>query len=603
MVVGLSAVAAEGATSPAATSHYSGSITFAEAPTAPPNYIFPYSSCSYFSVTNLDQFQYLMYRPLFWFGLGSSVDYQPSLSLASEKFAANDRSVTITMKGWKFSNGTVINAESVRFFLNMLKAVPQDYCGYNAGIGIPDQVSSVQYSNAGAGKVILNFKVAVSPAWMLYNYLSFITPMPNTWDVSGAHTARTCATDVYGSAKALADCTAVYNYLNTQSLNNGTWTSSLWQAADSGPWKLSAQDGVGDVTFVPNTKYSGPVKAHLASVHEKAYAMESSEVNDLVSDKIQLGYVDPTDVPGPATTPGGTGPNVSSLSSHYVLTGGIGWQFNYNELNWNVAGGNLLKQQYIREALQYGIPQAAMAKSSSVYKNYATITCSPLPSNLIDPANLVTPPACAYGYSQSAAKSLLAAHGWGASSGGDVCNRPGTSASECGAGISGGDHLSLSFEFLSNAAGAASNQSDLDEIASWNAIGINIVANPTGFDTGIGDCTNYDMCNWGGGWSFAPDYLPTGETLFQPGGGFNLGAVNLPALTALIKCTDFGCKGESAKTALTKYADLAASDLPVNYVPTPTGIGERSRTLVFLNKTSAEPSPLGLFMPEYITHA
>ncbi len=25
---------------------------------------------------------------------------------------------------------------------------------------------------------------------------------------------------------------------------------------------------------------------------------------------------------------------------------------------------------------------------------------------------------------------------------------------------------------------------------------------------------NWDMANWGGGWGFAPDYLPTGETLF-----------------------------------------------------------------------------------------
>ncbi len=25
---------------------------------------------------------------------------------------------------------------------------------------------------------------------------------------------------------------------------------------------------------------------------------------------------------------------------------------------------------------------------------------------------------------------------------------------------------------------------------------------------------NWDMGNWGGGWTFVPDYYPTGETLF-----------------------------------------------------------------------------------------
>jgi peptide/nickel transport system substrate-binding protein len=31
------------------------------------------------------------------------------------------------------------------------------------------------------------------------------------------------------------------------------------------------------------------------------------------------------------------------------------------------------------------------------------------------------------------------------------------------------------------------------------------------------------MANWGGGWSFAPDYAPTGETLFKSGAIANSG--------------------------------------------------------------------------------
>ena len=46
------------------------------------------------------------------------------------------------------------------------------------------------------------------------------------------------------------------------------------------------------------------------------------------------------------------------------------------------------------------------------------------------------------------------------------------------------------------------------------------------FNDVIADCeagTKYEICSWGGGWSYAPDYYPSGETLFAPGGGFNVG--------------------------------------------------------------------------------
>ena len=43
----------------------------------PPNYIFPFMSLAFFSVTNINQFQYLMYRPLYWFGNGHHARPQP----------------------------------------------------------------------------------------------------------------------------------------------------------------------------------------------------------------------------------------------------------------------------------------------------------------------------------------------------------------------------------------------------------------------------------------------------------------------------------------------------------------------------------------------
>ena len=48
----------------------SGTAVFAEPLSAPPTYIFPCTSSTYSSDINSFDFQYLMYRPLYWFGVG-----------------------------------------------------------------------------------------------------------------------------------------------------------------------------------------------------------------------------------------------------------------------------------------------------------------------------------------------------------------------------------------------------------------------------------------------------------------------------------------------------------------------------------------------------
>src|ERR1700683_3175937 len=99
LTIGIAAPAAGGAAS-AKVSTPSNTITFAEAPGAAPNYIFPYLGCQYFSVATLSQFQELTYRPLYWFGTpgSSAVDY--SLSPAKQPvFSNGDRTITIDMKG------------------------------------------------------------------------------------------------------------------------------------------------------------------------------------------------------------------------------------------------------------------------------------------------------------------------------------------------------------------------------------------------------------------------------------------------------------------------------------------------------------------------
>src|ERR1700728_3981039 len=59
-----------------------GTATYALPPSTVPNYIFPFTSSSDFSVSNSQYFQSLMFRRLYWFGNGASPTLNSALSLA-----------------------------------------------------------------------------------------------------------------------------------------------------------------------------------------------------------------------------------------------------------------------------------------------------------------------------------------------------------------------------------------------------------------------------------------------------------------------------------------------------------------------------------------
>ena len=87
---------------PGSTPAAGGTAVFAEAPSAPPTYIFPYMNSAVISNVNLFYFQYLMYRPLYWFGNESLPTMNDSLSLANPP-AFNGSKVTITLKHYMLS--------------------------------------------------------------------------------------------------------------------------------------------------------------------------------------------------------------------------------------------------------------------------------------------------------------------------------------------------------------------------------------------------------------------------------------------------------------------------------------------------------------------
>jgi peptide/nickel transport system substrate-binding protein len=262
-----------------------GTASYALPPGTVPNYIFPFASSTYFSVVNSEYFQHLMYRPLYWFGDGASPTLNTGLSLANAP-QYNGNKITITMKGWKWSNGESVTANDVVFWIHMMQAVGrQDWGAYVPG-GFPANVSDVTVVSP--AELTMTMNKNYNTTWFTYNELSQITPMPKAWDRS--------ATGPSDCASNEADCADVYSYLDGQSRSTSTWTgSTIWSVVD-GPWKLQSFSADGHSIFSPNPRYSGPVKPSLSGFREVPFTTEAAEYNVLRAGdgELSVGYLPTT---------------------------------------------------------------------------------------------------------------------------------------------------------------------------------------------------------------------------------------------------------------------------------------------------------------------
>ncbi len=160
LAVGIAACSSSSSPSGGSTSSASASSTarrsaggtarVALAPGVTLSYIWPYTPLASANEYNAEQFQMLMYRPLYMFGNnGNSVAVNYPLSLANApSYSADGKTVTITMKGWKWSNGEAVDASDVVFWLNMMKAEPDNYYGYVPGL-LPDNLASYSATEPG----------------------------------------------------------------------------------------------------------------------------------------------------------------------------------------------------------------------------------------------------------------------------------------------------------------------------------------------------------------------------------------------------------------------------------------------------------------------
>jgi peptide/nickel transport system substrate-binding protein len=558
----------------ATRSSSSAPVTWAEPPQATPNFILPFYPAQLCSVDNIEQFQFLMYRPLYWFGSGNGVTVNPSLSLGSTPAYSNGgTTVTINLKSYKWSNGETVTGQDVQFFMNVYHAEKANFCGYVSTL-FPDNVTNVTHT---ANTVTFTFNKAYNQKWILYNELSQITPMPLAWDINtagGAASSGGCSSAAYGSG-ADAACTKVYTFLanaagfdptNPSAANNSLSTyatNPLWQVVD-GPWKLSAFNPDGQCTFVPNPSYSGPVKPTIKSFTEIPYTADSAEFTALVGGNLTVGYVPANDLPKGVSSYTQIGPNNAQLASNFKLYPWYLFSINYFPENFSSNANNgttaaIFKQLYFRQALQLLINQPLYI--SKIFKGYATPTYGPVPLVPTNPYASTLEKSNPYPYNPSKAKTLLSSHGWKiVANGTDTCQKPGTASNECGAGIPKGAPLTIQEQW---ASGVTTTQEEVTaEKSSWSSAGINVVLSAASFNTVIGNAIacpsgcSWQMQNWTGGWTFAPDYYPSGEELFQLGSAANYGDYNDATNQSLITST------YTTNASLTTWENYLAKQLP-----------------------------------------
>jgi peptide/nickel transport system substrate-binding protein len=538
----------------------SNTVSWALPPATVPNWIWPFSPIADFSVTN-SEMQLMMYRTLYWYGDNGKTGVDDSLSLAQEPVYSNGgKTLTIKLKPYSWSNGEKVTAQDVLFWINMDKAEKANYAGYAPG-QFPDNIVSASAPNSST--VVLTTDKAYSHQWFLYNQLSQITPMPAAWDMTGPNAKGTCATDVSG-------CAAVFTYLTAASKNLPTYASSpIWSVVD-GPWKLKSFNSDGHVDFVPNAKYSGPVKAKLKEFKMVPFTTDASEFSVLRGGKsLDVGYIPTQDISQakPASSgPAAAGPN--PLKSSYQLHPWFLYGFNYFPINYNnPTVGPIFKQLYVRQALQSIVDQKGIISSTA--KNYGVETTGPVPlypsSSLVSSTEKNNP----YPFSISNAKKYLSDNGWKVVPGGTTtCVKPGTAKGDCGAGIPAGAKLDFQLPYASGNSTIDTAMASMKSNAAKVGITLNLKSEPFNSVTGAtvpcsGPTCTWQMGNWGGGWVYAPDYYPTGELLFLTGAGSNSGSYSNATLDKLIQDTNL----KSGDAVMHEYEDFMAKNVPVIYQP------------------------------------
>jgi len=543
-----------------------GTITAAQITGQTPTDISPLingATCS----TQTFEFVADQYVPLYYGPTGATPKIDESLSAANApKYSNGDKTVTFSIKpSMKWSNGTPVTGQDVVFYYDILKAAvkesPANWCQYASSTQFPFNVKSI---SAHGRTVVMHLTHAVNPTWFTDNQLQDtnggVYPLPSTaWDVNASGQKLT------DWATNPADAKAIYDNLNKQGTDVSTFASSpLWKVVD-GPFKLQSFNTTNDsYVLVPNKSYGLSPKPNF-TFQMNTYTSSTAALDAMESGSVEIGGLD-------AATQLNA---ISGLKSRgFSVYGGPGWGWFGGFFNFKDTANHfnkVLEQPYIRGVFAQLTNESLIVQK--VYHGWAVPAYGPVaeaPKSPFVPSN-VTKPTWKYSPKQSVA--TLKAHGWSVKPGGQtVCEKAGSGAHDCGAGIPKGTPIKFVWANLPEST-AATGVLESQEFASvarkYAGIDVSFQTKTFNFLTSNYNDQNpaskkyvndWGVNNYGG---IFVDYYPTQDGVMNTTGALNMGGYADPTANKLM--------AESVVAPTTKAIQnevgYFAKQQPVLYMP------------------------------------
>ncbi|MDO5672272.1 MAG: peptide ABC transporter substrate-binding protein [Actinomycetaceae bacterium] len=515
-----------------------------------PNWILPISAPGFTQGENAI-FINALYTPLYNYDLNSREDYNihKAKSLGEVPTFSNDgKTVTVKLKPAQWSDGTEITTRDVEFWWNLIANNKEKWASYRKG-GFPDNVS--EFKVIDEKSFSLTSQQAFSPGWFVGNQLNKVSLIPqHAWDKDSADAA---VSDLDRSPEGAVK---VFDFLTEQAKDISTYaTNPLWKTT-SGPWSIASYVPNGQVELVPNPDYKGDQKAKISKLVLRPFTGDDAEFNVLRAGEIDYGYI-------PAA-------NVSQIDymkgQGYKVAPWYGWSITYMPFNFaNPVSGPIFKQLYVRQAMQMLIDQPTI--SEKIWGGMAAPTCGPVP---MEQSKMGTMEGCVYKFDPEGAKKLLEDNGWKiVPDGTSECANPGSSSGQCGEGIAAG--AKLQFTMISQSGFTATTKMMAEIKSQMSKLGINVEIQEVPDSVAVSQkCEDGAQCSWDlsffgsqGSWYY-PVYA-SGERLFATEAAVNLGLYSNAEADQLIKDTQFSSDG----SAIAKYNEFLAKDLPVLWMPNP----------------------------------
>ncbi|MFB7497212.1 peptide ABC transporter substrate-binding protein [Streptomyces sp. NPDC056161] len=530
------------------------SIDYALPANFTPNWILPIGTAAHLN-TNNASISHTLWEPLVAYdGSTGRVAWNKAGSLATAAdFAADGKSVDITLGDRHWSDGEPVTSRDVEFWFNLVKADKAQWAGYSPGKA-PDNWTS--FKTVDDRHFTIAFDRAYNSQWMLANQLTLVMPLPqHAWDRTAA-SARVSDAD-----RTRAGARQVWTYLNDAAKNiAGYEKDPLWKTI-SGPYGVTSFSTAGKVVLTANKKYDGGERAAIPTVNLLPFTTADAEKNALRSGGVDYGYIEATDLDQ----------KDQFTARGYTVKPWTGWAITYMPYNFNnPAMGAVFKQLYARQAVQRSIDQTSLAKV--IFNGTAVPGYGPVPqgqaSSFLSPEQKDNP----YPFSTSAARELLTGHGWSERDGVMTCTSPGTGAGRCGAGVAQGTRFEMQVLSQSGSTVTDNMMSAIQSSLARTGIKFSIKTAPVNSVLAqTPQCTpEQAACKWqlsffgtAGSWYFPA--FPTGDTLFQSKGGSNFGTYSDPETDRLVAASTT----TGSDQAVLDYSAALAKDLPVIWLPEP----------------------------------